>query len=440
MKRVANPLGWLPGARPSYWSSHARHARFFSTPVQNAEGDISTQGSNSQPHQPEDDPGFTDWAEVDAQEKTIETAIGALPISPLLDASWRDRRKRGEPKPKPNLLKISRFQKRLYRNPYAKMLAEPPRMCHLTRARLPRPFLTSFGLAQKPKSEELWWVSTDATSGWKKIPKKAFKEQSEKHLACGSGSEEEEARRMRQLKAHADATHHMIEEANRGGDSTASTAKSTLRDLRSLEVDAEFEKTRNRQFKAPVHVLARHDLLASFHDKNSKYAKGFMRFGGNPNIGSLANGAVWRKDMHDVILEKMRVDAASHLASLATSCEEKKTPWLATVEDVGNGHFIHAWARLQFLRDSEIETMGDPNIKPFSSPFVPDQVFNAGLPTYHIPSLLGADIMAYLKTRINERFLSSGWLLLRADRSRELAAQLFRLQNYMTNYEEPKEE
>lgn len=439
MKRVANLPGWLPGARSNPWSSHVRHARFYSTPAQNADGDVSTQDRNSQPRR-EDDPGFTDWAEINAQEKTIETAIGVLPIPPLLDASWRARTERGNPKPKPDPKEISRIQRKLYRNPYAKMLAEPPRMCHLTRVRLPRPFLTSFGLVQKPRSDEVWWVSTDAISGLKKIPNKSFKQPSEQDQADNSGSEETAALRMRQLKAQVDSTHRKIQNLDHERARLPSAASTTLHHLENLEVDVEVESTKDQRFKAPVHVLARHDLLASFLDKNSKYTSGYMRFGANPSIGNLANGAIWRKDMHDVILEKMRLDAASHLAYLATRSEEKHIRWLATIEDIHNGYFTNSWTRLQFLRDSEIEEKGDLSITPFSPPFVPDELYTAGIPTFHIPSLLGTEIMTYLISKMDERFLSCGWLLLRSNASRDLATQLFRLQNYLTNYEKSKGE
>lgn len=62
--------------------------------------------------------GFTDEAEIYAQGKTVQTAVGPLPTSPLLDRSWQKARERGPAKVKPDPKRFNRFQRRLYRNSY----------------------------------------------------------------------------------------------------------------------------------------------------------------------------------------------------------------------------------------------------------------------------------------------------------------------------------
>lgn len=60
-------------------------------------------------------------SELNHQTKTIETAVGALPISPLLDATWRKAREpRRKKKPLP-FEKMCRFQRRIKQNPYGKL-------------------------------------------------------------------------------------------------------------------------------------------------------------------------------------------------------------------------------------------------------------------------------------------------------------------------------
>lgn len=57
---------------------------------------------------------------IDPKNKTINTAVGSLPISPLLDPTWRKARKIPKKKQPPPVDKMSRFQKNMKRNPYGK--------------------------------------------------------------------------------------------------------------------------------------------------------------------------------------------------------------------------------------------------------------------------------------------------------------------------------
>lgn len=59
---------------------------------------------------------------IDHQNKTVKTAVGSLPISPLLDPAWRkarEPRKKKQPRP---FEKMLRFQKRTKQNPYGEPL------------------------------------------------------------------------------------------------------------------------------------------------------------------------------------------------------------------------------------------------------------------------------------------------------------------------------
>lgn len=123
MKRVAHPGSWLPVARPRAWSpSLVCHARFYSPPAQDKESIQNSQNSQNSQLQHEDDLEFKDWAEINPQDKTVQTAIGALPISPLLDPSWQKARQRGPKKAKPPpTMNMSRVRRNLYNNPYGKL-------------------------------------------------------------------------------------------------------------------------------------------------------------------------------------------------------------------------------------------------------------------------------------------------------------------------------
>lgn len=58
------------------------------------------------------------WSEVNLDDKTIKTAAGNLPISPLLDPTWQEARQRKKTKARPDKNSHNRFQRQLRQNPY----------------------------------------------------------------------------------------------------------------------------------------------------------------------------------------------------------------------------------------------------------------------------------------------------------------------------------
>lgn len=68
--------------------------------------------------------GLFDFGEelsgLDYQNKTIKTAVGSLPISPLLDPTWRKARKPHKKKQPPPFKRMPRFQRNMKQNPYGK--------------------------------------------------------------------------------------------------------------------------------------------------------------------------------------------------------------------------------------------------------------------------------------------------------------------------------
>lgn len=68
----------------------------------------------------QDVPGFDQWSwsEVNLADRTIQTAAGNLPISPLLDPRWQEARQRKRTKARPDKNTHNRFQRQLRQNPY----------------------------------------------------------------------------------------------------------------------------------------------------------------------------------------------------------------------------------------------------------------------------------------------------------------------------------
>lgn len=87
----------------------------------------------------------------------------ALPLSPLMAPNQSFWSTLHEPKAPPPE-NLTPFQKKLMRNPYARALSSPVRMCALTRTWLPRSFLQSFELLPRPDTDELWYLPRDLTA------------------------------------------------------------------------------------------------------------------------------------------------------------------------------------------------------------------------------------------------------------------------------------
>lgn len=65
-----------------------------------------------------DDASLT-TVQIDSENKTVQTAVGELPISPLMDPAFHQaRRKYTEPKPRKSEYKKTKNERKLARNPY----------------------------------------------------------------------------------------------------------------------------------------------------------------------------------------------------------------------------------------------------------------------------------------------------------------------------------
>lgn len=330
------------------------------------------------------------------------------------------------------------------------MLAEPVRMCQLTRARLPRTFLQSFGLAKTSGTNDNWWIPGQFAVGKKDRPRLQHKS----FAKPDDNTEEDKATRLRQIEAklgamvsgHVKDRLFLRENMPQGVEKLCGEVEHPSEGIAPGSIEALLQKpSRKDRFWTPVHVLSRQDLLASFHDRSSKYSGGHMRFAGHPSIGSLAHTAVWRKDMHFAILEKMRFEILSRLAFLAikdetdTLClysrpippgqeilppKQSKQPnhdcWGLLY--VGNGAAVGNDDGIQHLPTQP--SRDTPTLAP------PHTL------KYHLPRLLGAEFMEILAEKAPSFFKPEGqWLLIRTNYARLLAAWLWRLEGYLADYE-----
>jgi hypothetical protein len=86
----------------------------------------STVVNNTNSNQPESsqgasavsDDGYLD-VQINPENKTVTTAVGELPISPLMDPAFHEaRHKFRKPKPQRQEHKLTKFQRQLARSPY----------------------------------------------------------------------------------------------------------------------------------------------------------------------------------------------------------------------------------------------------------------------------------------------------------------------------------
>ncbi|TQV91168.1 hypothetical protein V2A60_009358 [Cordyceps javanica] len=96
---------------------------------------------------------------LDVKNKTISTASGELPMSPLFDPAWiKSRRRQAKEAPRPA---TGQFQKHLRKNPFAQALATPMRYCPITKTHQPRYFLQRFDVVRHPETNKGWLAPTN---------------------------------------------------------------------------------------------------------------------------------------------------------------------------------------------------------------------------------------------------------------------------------------
>lgn len=432
MRRFARLQPGFPAARICIPS-----ARLFATAYGNVDANTAEQRHNVEPaaliaDEPDLEALFTfgeSLSGVNPHNKTIKTAVGSLPISPLLDPTWRKARKRTKKKPPPPVDRMPRFQRNLKRNAYGKrartsctkceilnfgrtaqLLAEPVRQCHITRIRLPKPFLQSFGLVTHPETNELWWIP----AGFENVSK----------TSAAETSNQAEVQTANQDEAGSSSERKSPESDSQSQRVTAPVSR----------LDSAAERTspakQNGAFRAPANVLARQDLLMEFLEKNSKYGNGQFKFNAVKSIGDKAGRATWRKDMCAVVREHLRRGVVDELIEVSQSCETGERNYLVKVQTPQDS--LKYQNRNCLLRLTGKYT-------PFDYMEVPD-VQGSARPVYHLPELLGQEQFGRLKQAAplfaDDSLLqeSGPLMLLKGKPHVEVNKKLWRLQGFLADY------
>ncbi|KAK9796496.1 hypothetical protein SCARD494_04198 [Seiridium cardinale] len=333
--------------------------------------------------------------QIDRDGKAVKTAVGDLPLSPVMDpAFWEARDRFTKRKPKGG--KPENFFERQFRkNPFAQALATPVRLDTVTKLRMPTFFLQDFSIISHPETNRPWWVP-----------------------------------RSLALRQPPTATVERDE------------VDDTL-DNRQEETGAEKSKV----LGPSAYILARRDLLKSFAEErkgakrarasqldmgNSAYHRRLFALSGSRFRG-VAGQAVWREDMDEFVLHQMRGQIVQDLIYLSGLCKTQSRYYIVKCYGWDDIKFKHKGAVLWF--GSDVEEGTEPG--PFAT-F--DSVLSSGenmsLVVHNIPTLLGSELTKTV--REDAAALKDGSIFMLAGRrTTDLQLRLWKLQGYMYDFKGP---
>ncbi|KAI1366566.1 hypothetical protein F5Y08DRAFT_300998 [Xylaria arbuscula] len=346
-------------------------------------------------------PGF----EVDPDNKTVATAVGQLPLSPIMDPSYWDAVTRHQA-PKAKQGKATNSVERQFRkNPFAMALATPIRQCTASKIRFPSFFLQDFNLISHPETGEPWWVPRSLV--W------------DEHVE------------PQQIDTVSD------EQVNSPTEGEGRTAPEEVHQATTPETT---QTTSAKPYGPSAYVLARQDLISSFVVKKSAYEKHPKRlFGGSSSqYTRFSHRAVWREDMDSVVLERLQQGIIKDLLYLSRLCSEDSRHYIVKCHGWDDVQYKHEGAVLWFgvspEHDGATTSEGQPG------PFATYDITKANSTTtsvavHNMRMLLGDAGAAEVKEK--SAVLQDGFLFMLAGRrTTNLQLKLWKLQGYLASYED----
>ncbi|KAK5995969.1 hypothetical protein PT974_04389 [Cladobotryum mycophilum] len=214
---------------------------------------------------------------IDTDAKTITTAAGDLPISPLFDPAWMNaRRQAGKAESGPP---TGRFRRKLANNPFARSLATPIRKCPNTLVSLPRYFLQDFELVKHPDTGAAWWAPGPLSFEFLQPTKRPDEPQDE--------------------------------------------TKSPLAETTTSD-EADSSDRRPRRGPVTAYTLCRKTIVDLVGGPNRKYAAMLTAVRTGMAMAGETRNTVWRQDMGDVLLQMMRRQAVDALITRGNKPHEPK--------------------------------------------------------------------------------------------------------------------
>ncbi|KAM5356580.1 hypothetical protein ACJ41O_003226 [Fusarium nematophilum] len=354
---------------------------------------------------------------IDADAKTVSTAAGTLPISPIMDPAWMKARRR-QRKEMPS--KVSgQFRKKLSNNPYAEALITPLRRCKNAEVILPRYFFQDFELVNHPDPNETsaWWapgpLAFDSVMPFHdpNVPKSRSQQ--------NANAEAEPA---------GEATEATTESTN--GVVTEATISPT-----ALDATQETPAKRIRPRRAPItaYMLARKtvlDITGGRGDRPLAKLTAFRHGMASPNKKKVAR--VWRADMGDVVLQMMRSKAVEALIHRGNRSESPKFKFIRPCVDWDEAKKAETGGCVLWLPKESTGTTAS-----YATLDVEGSNYGAKMAVHDLKWLLGEEEVQRLRDgaglfRDQELLVLRHW---KSQSARSLHLLLWRLQGYLA---EPK--
>ncbi|KAK4240164.1 hypothetical protein C8A03DRAFT_31731 [Achaetomium macrosporum] len=343
-----------------------------------------------------------------------------------MDPSFHEARQRfTKPKPKHSGYKLTKFQRHLARNPYAKALATPVRRCPITGANLPSFFLQRFVLVSHPETGKPWFMPHGLDS---KAPD-TRDEASEGDYAELQSAEE-------QSSGTVDET---TQDARTEQELESPTQDTPSRMEMSQEPAESAVKARKATKTGPTgYVLSRQALLQGFQELNSVYFNGYkkllrMSSSGGTNLGAVLGSANWHSEMDAVVLELMRRRVFDALLFFAKKSGEEGRKYVVKCERWNDVKALKHRGCLLFLGLPEGATPDSvPQYAPprLSVMDVGPVKLGSKLAVHNLHVLLGEERIARLRQE-SELLRDGSLFLLGRQATLNLQMLLWKLQGYM---------
>ncbi|KAL1850466.1 hypothetical protein VTK73DRAFT_9652 [Phialemonium thermophilum] len=355
---------------------------------------------------------------IDASEKVVKTSSGSFPLSPLMDPSYHDARRRFErPKrPESSTQEKSKFRRRLARNPYALALAEPCRWCVATRTVVPRYFLQDFKLVSHPETGRPTWVSPS-------LAPSTVKQETEGNVESKGATE-----RTPQDSPPSTLSTPPGSEGKTSAHSSGKTpAGPTGYTLSRLDLLGDGQRSKKQSYPAMI----RGRLLQGESSHRTRWA---------------ARKAPWREDMGVFLLELMRrriVEDLLYLCRLSEQADRQYVVRRQGWDEMGRHPFRGCvlWlggspSGAQDAAGDAEETSREPGF--FATLDVERARYDRKIPVHNLRMLLGEEHVDRL--RRESPLMSDGNLFLVCrKRTVQLQLKLWKLQGFMAGSQTPSQ-
>ncbi|KAI1407620.1 hypothetical protein F5Y13DRAFT_174260 [Hypoxylon sp. FL1857] len=355
-----------------------------------------------------------DAFKINPQDKTVETAVGDLPLSPVMDPTfWEARMRHQVPKVKPGKPQNS-VERQLRANPFAKALATHVRMCAMTRTRLPAFFLQDFSVVSHPETDTPWLIPHSL------IPDEHPAEEEPDAEGIPEAMNEANSQETGESLGDVESKSHISQEQKPGA------ATST---------------DNGRPHGPTAYVLARQDLISSFTVKRSGLSHGPQRLVGiNPPYRHLIKKIIWRRDMDTYILGLMRHDIVNDMLYLSKLCTENGRYYIVKCWGWNDVQYKHKGAVLWFGEPDEDAGANEARNQPgpfatfeYQKTDIQGQPLTETVVVHNMNMLLGPEQAKHVKG--DAAALKDGSIFMLAGRrTTNLQMKLWKLQGYLADY------